>query len=76
MFAHISTEKTTLEITYTRMADDTHPVFVTACVSAGCGLAAGERVSTGIPDDTSIKTQVLAPQGVASGMPGKARNCD
>jgi hypothetical protein len=64
---------TTPQIIYTRIADDTHPVFASVSAAACYGVADGPRVSPGIPEDTSIKTQVPAPQGVTPGMSEKAR---
>jgi hypothetical protein len=58
---HIN-RKTTPQIIYTRIAADTTPVFTNGCPGASYGVAAGPRVSPGIPEDTSIKTQVLSPQ--------------
>jgi hypothetical protein len=69
---HLS-RKTTPKITYPRMAEDTYPVFASAHVSVGYGIAEGPHARPGIPEDTSAKSQVLAPQWVASGMHGKWR---
>src|SRR5262249_41204075 len=66
-------QKTTPDIIYTRMTEDTHPVFASACAGAGYGIADGPHARPGIPEDTRIKTQVPAPQGVASSMPEKGR---
>jgi hypothetical protein len=68
--------KTTPNIIYTRIAADTTPVFTRGRPGAGCGVADASRVSPGIPEDTSIKTQVPAPHGVTSSMPGIGRKRD
>jgi hypothetical protein len=71
MPAHTITRKTTPQIIYTGMSDDTHPVFIKDHPGAGYGITGDAHVSPGIPEDTSIKTQVPAPQWVASSMSGK-----
>jgi hypothetical protein len=65
------TRKTTPKIIYTRIADDTHPVSASFVAAARNGVAGASRVSPGIPEDTSIKTQVPSPKGVTPSMSEK-----
>src|SRR5262245_28809944 len=67
------TRKWTPVILYTRIAEDTPPVFTSASAAARYGLGGGPRVRPGMPEDTSAKSQDQSSQGLTSGMPGKAR---
>src|SRR5262249_38765069 len=70
------TRNLTPKIIHARIADDTHPVSVTACVSECYGVVRGRDVTPGMSDDTSGIPQVLPLQGEAAGMPGKVRIID